>query len=207
MNDETDIHDLTDLLERNLEWSTHRALSDPDFFPRQLGGQSPRYFYLGCVDSRVPPNTVFGLEPGDMFVHRNIANLASPHDLCLLAILTYAIDHLKVPNIIVCGHYECGGVTAALTDDSAGLVDHWIAPIRRTRRRFQAELDAIEDHRARVNRLCELSVAVQVELISISPIVKAAWERGQPLAVHGLIYSLDDGHVKDLGLTVTGPAS
>ena len=193
------------LLERNKQWADRARQEDPDYFRRQLGKQTPHYLFIGCSDSRVPANTLTGTDPGEMFVHRNIACQVHPNDLNLLSVLQYAVDVLDVEHIIVCGHYECGGVRAAATDEHFGLVDTWLAGIRHLRRLHRRELDAITDETARLNRLTELSVLQQVFNLSLTSVVRQAWERGRRPLIHGLVYSIGDGHLKELVRAVDGP--
>src|SRR5690242_10704848 len=178
---------------------------DPDFFRRLERQQAPHYLWIGCSDSRVPANTIVGLDPGELFVHRNVANLASPQDANYLSVLQFAVDVIKVKHILVVGHYGCGGVSAAVDGRRRGLVDHWLHPIRDVAREHQNELEAISGERERLNRLCELNVIRQVRNVATDVFVQDAWARGQPLFVHGWIYSIADGLVKDLDVTVRGP--
>jgi carbonic anhydrase len=192
------------LLENNKLWADHATEGDPDYFKRQLGKQTPHYLFIGCSDSRVPANILTGTQAGEMFVHRNIAGQAHPNDLNLLSVLQYAVEVLDVKHIIVCGHYECGGVRAAATDEHFGLVDTWLAGIRHLRRMHQRELDAIADETLRLNRLTELSVLQQVYNLSFTSVVRQAWERGRRPLIHGLVYSLADGYLKELVRGVDG---
>ncbi len=178
--------------------------ADPGFFRRLTGQQAPRYLWIGCSDSRVPANQIIDLDPGEVFVHRNIANLASPQDANYLSVLQFAVDVLKVRHVLVVGHYGCGGVAAAVDGERRGLVDHWLHPIREVRHAHRAELDAITDATARLDRLCELNVVRQVRNVVADVFVQDAWARGQALSVHGWVYSLATGLVNDLGVTVTG---
>jgi carbonic anhydrase len=193
---------LQHLLDANRAWSEGVRKDDPDFFPRLARQQSPNYLWIGCSDSRVPANQVVGLMPGELFVHRNVANVVVHTDLNFLSVLQYAVDVLKVRHVIVCGHYGCGGVRAALRDDRHGLIDNWLRHIQDVKERFEEELAAIPDEAARVDRLCELNVVEQVINVSQTTVVAEAWRRGQPLDVHGWIYGLADGRLHDLGLTV-----
>jgi carbonic anhydrase len=186
------------LLEDNVNWSSERVAADPDYFRRLSALQTPEYLWIGCSDSRVPANVITGLEPGEVFVHRNVANLVYPADLNCMSVLQFAVETLKVRHIIVCGHYGCGGVRAVLDGSQSGLVEHWLAPVRDLYRRHHADLAALPSEEARVDRVCELNVRAQVESVCHSPIVLGAWDRGQPLVVHGWIYSLRDGRLRDL---------
>lgn len=195
-----------DLLARNVEWAKERVAEDPGYFKRLSDLQRPEYLWIGCADSRVPANVITGLAPGEVFVHRNVANLINPGDLNALSVLQFAVEVLKVKYIIVCGHYGCGGVHAAVDGDRHGLIDHWLEPIRDTARAHAAELDALTSDSLRHDRLCELNVMAQVRRVSETPIVRDAWEAGQPLAVSGWVYGLKDGVLRDLGCTRSGPA-
>ncbi|MFL6797486.1 MAG: carbonic anhydrase [Xanthobacteraceae bacterium] len=177
---------------------------DPDFFRRLERQQAPRYLWIGCSDSRVPANTIVGLDPGELFVHRNVANLASPQDANYLSVLQFAVDVLKVQHVMVVGHYGCGGVSAAVDGERRGLVDHWLHPIRELARTHNQELALIGDERRRLNRLCELNVTQQVKNVAADVLVLEAWARKQDLSVHGWIYSIGDGRIKDLNVTVNG---
>ncbi len=194
---------LDDLKANNRAWAEGMIAADPGFFTRLLGQQAPEYLWIGCSDSRVPANEIVGLDPGEMFVHRNIANLAPPQDANYLSVLQFAIDVLKVKHVIVVGHYGCGGVRAAVDGQRRGLVDHWLHPIREVARDHAHELDAIGDEAGRLNRLCELNVIRQVKNVASDVFVQDAWARGQPVSVHGWVYSLADGLVNDLDVTVS----
>lgn len=189
-----------DLLRHNQEWSRETVARDPDFFRRLANQQNPRFLWIGCSDSRVPANQITGLVPGQIFVHRNVSNIAHPTDVNLMSVLEYAVDVLKVEDVLVVGHYGCGGIHAALSGRLPGIADFWLEPIREIRRRRSLQLVGLEG-RALEDRICELNVAEQVETLSHTGIVHGAWERGQKLAIHGWIYSLDDGILKDLGVT------
>jgi carbonic anhydrase len=185
-----------ELIRRNREWAESIHARSPDYFPKLAALQKPEYFWIGCADARVPANVIAGLEPGEVFVHRNVANVVHSSDLNLLSALQFAIEGLNVRKIIICGHYGCGGVSAAC-DDSAhgnGLVDHWIAPIRRLRDTHAAELDALDGEIKR-DRLAELNVLESVAQIAETPILDSAWARGLPIEIHGMIYSLKDGRL------------
>ena len=197
---------LDHLKANNRKWASGKVSQDPDFFKRLERQQAPEYLWIGCADSRVPANEIVGLDPGEMFVHRNVANLAPPQDANYLSVLQFAVDVLKVKHIIVVGHYGCGGVFAAVDGKRRGLVDHWLHPIREVFTEHRPELEAIHDYRARMNRLCELNVMRQVKNVAADVFVQDAWARGQPLSVHGWVYSLATGLVNDLGVTVSAPS-
>ena len=199
--------DLKELLANNRRWASALTKSDPGFFARLARGQQPRYLWIGCADSRVPGDDIVDLPPGELFVHRNIANLVIPTDMNCMSVLQYAVDVLQVPHIILCGHYRCGGIHAALERQSFGLIDTWLLVIKDLYQRHRKELEAIDDPEARLDRLCELNVHQQVANICATTIVQDAWSRGQPLAVHGWIYNLEDGLLKDLNLCITGPGA
>ena len=203
---ETHQPDIPDLIARNRAWASGKVAADAGFFQRLVAQQTPPYFWIGCSDSRVPANEIVGLEPGQMFVHRNVANLAPAQDANFLSTLQFAVQVLKVRHVLVVGHYGCGGVRAALLNLKLGLIDHWLTPIRELARLHAAELDALADEGARVNRLCELNVFSQVQNVSANPFVQEAWEAGAELTVHGWCYSLETGLVNDLGVAASGPA-
>jgi carbonic anhydrase len=188
----------------NRAWASRMVASDPGFFQRLVNLQTPEYLWIGCSDSRVPANQIVGVDPGELFVHRNVANLAPPQDANYLSVLQFAVDVLQVKHIIVVGHYGCGGVAAAVDGKRRGLVDHWLHPIREVFQANRDELDAISDERARLDRLCELNVVRQVHNVASDVFLQDAWARGQSLAVHGWVYSLANGLVKDLDVTVGG---
>ena len=190
------------LKENNRRWAAAKVAADPGFFKRLEAQQSPQYLWIGCSDSRVPANEIVDLDPGELFVHRNVANLAPPQDANYLSVLQFAVDVLKVKHILVVGHYGCGGVAAAVDGQRRGLVDHWLHPIREVNHDHRDELDAIPDERARLDRLCELNVIRQVKNVATDVFVQDAWARGQPICVHGWVYSLSNGLVKDLDVTV-----
>ena len=196
---------LDHLKANNRDWAARKVATDADFFKRLERQQAPEYLWIGCADSRVPANEIVGLDPGELFVHRNVANLAPPQDANYLSVLQFAVDVIKVKHIIVVGHYGCGGVGAAMDGKRRGLVDHWLHPVRELYRVHRPALDRIGDPRARLNRLCELNVIAQVENVAADIFVRDAWARGQSLSVHGWIYALADGLVKDLDVTVSGP--
>ncbi len=193
---------LDHLKANNRRWAERKTADDPSFFRRLEGQQAPEYLWIGCSDSRVPANEIVGLDPGELFVHRNVANLAPPQDANYLSVLQFAVDVLQVKHVIVVGHYGCGGVAAAVDGKRLGLVDHWLHPIREIDKQHRAELDAITDSRARLNRLCELNVMHQVRNVAADVFVQDAWARGQPLSVHGWVYSIANGLIADLGVTI-----
>jgi len=198
---------LAHLLERNRQWSDEVKKNDPTFFSQLADQQTPEYFWIGCSDSRVPANQITGLKPGEVFVHRNVANIVPHADLNCLSVLQYAVDVLKVKHIIVCGHYGCGGVQAALSNQKFGLIDNWLRNIKDIYRQHHLKIDSIIDDDKelekvkRVNRLCELNVIEQVNNVCHTTIVQDAWDRGQSLAVHGWIYSIRNGLIKDLSVS------
>jgi carbonic anhydrase len=194
---------LEHLLENNRAWSQRKTRSDPAFFKRLEGQQAPQYLWIGCSDSRVPANEIVGLDPGELFVHRNVANLAPPQDANYLSVLQYAVEVLRVRHILVVGHYGCGGVATAVDGHRHGLIDHWLHPIREVASEHCRELEALDD-KGRHNRLCELNVIRQVRNVASDVIVQDAWSRGQPLQVHGWVYSLSNGLVTDLDATLGG---
>jgi carbonic anhydrase len=193
---------LDDLKANNRAWAAAKVAQDKGFFERLERQQAPQYLWIGCSDSRVPANEIVGLDPGELFVHRNVANLAPPQDANYLSVLQFAVDVLKVKHIIVVGHYGCGGISAAVDGKRRGLVDHWLHPIREVAEQHRAELSAIADSHQRHDRLCELNVMRQVRNVASDVFVQDAWARGQSLNVHGWVYSLANGLVKDLGVTV-----
>ncbi|HEX4553347.1 MAG TPA: carbonate dehydratase [Xanthobacteraceae bacterium] len=193
---------LEHLKANNRAWAARMISADPGFFRRLETQQAPQYLWIGCSDSRVPANEIVGLDPGELFVHRNVANLAPPQDANYLSVLQFAVDVLKVKHIMVVGHYGCGGVRAAVDGKRRGLVDHWLHPIREVYNEHRHALDAMPDEAARLDRLCELNVARQVKNVAADVFVQDAWARGQDVSVHGWVYSLANGLVKDLNLTV-----
>ncbi len=195
---------LSDLLDHNVRWATGKVREDPDYFRRLSALQRPDYLWIGCSDSRVPANVITGLEPGEVFVHRNVANLVHRGDLNLLSVLEFAVETLEVKHIIVCGHYGCGGVRAAMDGHRHGIIDHWLQPIRDIADTHEPELEGARDPDKRLNRLCELSIAAQVEGLSRTPIIQSAWKRGKRLAIHGWVYGLNDGLIRDLGCGCAG---
>jgi carbonic anhydrase len=195
---------LDHLKANNRAWAARKISADAGFFTRLEGQQAPEYLWIGCSDSRVPANEIVDLDPGELFVHRNVANLAPPQDANYLSVLQFAVDVIKVKHIIVVGHYGCGGIAAAVDGKRRGLVDHWLHPIREVFAENRAALEAIADQRARLNRLCELNVMRQVRNVSSDVFVQDAWDRGQELSVHGWVYTLGNGLVTDLNVTVAG---
>ncbi len=193
-----------ELLARNIAWARDRTDTDPDYFKRLSAIQRPDYLWIGCADSRVPANVITGLEPGEVFVHRNVANLIHPGDLNALSVLQFAVEVLQVKYIIVCGHYGCGGVHAATDGKRHGLIDHWLEPLRDIARANAEALAALPDDAARQDRMCELNVAAQVDRVADTPIVRDAWAAGQSLTISGWIYGLRDGLLRDLGCTRSG---
>ena len=196
---------LAELFERNQAWAASMVADDPEFFSELARRQTPEYLWVGCSDSRVPENQIVGLAPGDVFVHRNVANVVVHTDLNFLSVLQYAVDILGVRDVIVCGHYGCGGVSAALAGARHGLIDNWLRHVADVAEKHTDELDALPEQR-RVDRLCELNVAEQVTNVCQTTIVCDAWTRGQELTVHGLVYGLQDGLLRDLGVSVSGAA-
>jgi carbonic anhydrase len=196
---------LDHLKANNRAWAAGKVSADPDFFRRLEGQQAPEYLWIGCADSRVPANEIVGLDPGELFVHRNVANLAPPQDANYLSVLQFAVDVLKVKHILVVGHYGCGGIAASVDGQRRGLVDHWLHPIREVYQTHRAELEAIGDQTERLNRLCELNILRQVQNVASDVFVQEAWARGQFLHVHGWVYSLADGLINDLGIMIDRP--
>ena len=189
------------LFEANREWVRETRQRDPRFFLNLAAQQSPEYLWIGCADSRVPPNEIVKLNPGELFVHRNVANVVVHSDLNCLSVLQYAVEVLKVTHVIVCGHYGCGGVRAAMEDKRHGLIDNWLRHIQDVGRKYRTELDAIEDEHARFDRLCELNVIEQLLNVAETTTVQEAWDRGQRVVLHGWIYGLHDGLMRDLGVS------
>jgi carbonic anhydrase len=189
---------ITELFERNRRWAASMRAADPEFFSSLAHQQTPEFLWIGCSDSRVPANQITGLAPGEVFVHRNIANLVVHTDLNCLSVLQFAIDLLHVRHVIVCGHYGCSGIHAALSGQNVGLADNWLRHIEDVREHNAAELAAIKDPVKRENRLCELNVREQVRHVCEATVVQDAWRRGQALSVHGWVYGLDDGLLRDL---------
>ncbi|MBI5040017.1 MAG: carbonate dehydratase [Gammaproteobacteria bacterium] len=194
---------LDHLFQNNIHWSERMTDQDPAFFQKLLNQQTPEYLWIGCADSRVPANEIVDLMPGELFVHRNVANVVVHTDLNCLSVLQYAVDVLKVKHIIVCGHYGCGGIRAALNNDRLGLIDNWLRHVQDVRKKYEAPLLAIADDTHRSDKLCELNVVEQVVNVCETTIIQDAWARGQQVAVHSWIYGLNNGRVQDLGMCVT----
>ncbi|MCG8342615.1 MAG: carbonate dehydratase [Chlorobiales bacterium] len=195
---------LKNLFEQNRKWAEKVKESDPDFFRKLSRQQNPEYLWIGCSDSRVPSNQIVGMLPGEIFVHRNIANLVVPSDLNCLSVIQYAVEVLKIKHIIVCGHYGCGGVKAAMEKDEHGLIDNWLHHIRDVYRAHNTEIDALENDSSKLDKMCELNVIEQVANVCNTTIVRNAWKSGQELSVHGWIYSIENGILQDLDVCVTG---
>jgi carbonic anhydrase len=193
---------LNQLFKNNRAWAAQMLEQDPEFFRRLLGQQRPEYLWIGCSDSRVPANQIVGLPPGELFVHRNIANVVVQDDLNCLSVLQFAVGVLGVKHIIVCGHYGCSGVLAALRGDKLGLVDRWLANIVKVRDKNQAQLDAISCKTQSHDRLCELNVIEQVANVCRTPVLQSAWARSQAVTVHGWIYNIKDGLLHDLDMSI-----
>ncbi len=197
---------LSHLFDKNRAWAEAMTRNDPDFFVRLAGQQAPQYLWIGCSDSRVPANQIVGLAPGEMFVHRNVANTVVHTDLNCLSAIQFAVEVLRVGHIIVCGHYGCGGVLAALRNTKLGLIDNWLRHVQDVYAKHRAQVEALATEAQRHERLCELNVIEQVVHVCDTTVVREAWARGQVLAVHGWIYGLRDGLLKDLGMCVWGEA-
>ncbi|HRE60821.1 MAG TPA: carbonic anhydrase [Micropepsaceae bacterium] len=189
---------LDHLLDRNVAWADAKTRHDPEFFRRMEAQQTPHYLWIGCSDSRVTANDVLGLDPGEVFVHRNIANIVHTSDLNILSVLAFAVEHLRVQHVIVCGHYNCGGIVRALSDERGAMLDHWLQPVTVLYRKHRAVFDAMAPH-VRLDRLCELNIEMQVRRLAATPIIENAWARGQELHLHGWIYAIGDGLIRDLG--------
>ena len=196
--------ELSDLFANNRRWASKILQRDPDFFKKLTAQQRPDYLWIGCSDSRVPANEIVDLLPGELFVHRNIANVVVHTDLNCLSVIQFAVDVLKVKHIIVCGHYGCSGVNAALMQNRIGLADNWLRHIQDVRQKYENSLGKIKDERARTNRLAELNVVEQVANVCSTTIVQDAWDRGQSLTVHGWIYGIQDGLIRELKTSVSG---
>jgi len=196
---------LPHLFASNRAWAEKMTRHDPEFFARLSRQQAPEYLWIGCADSRVPANEIVGLLPGEMFVHRNVANVVVHTDLNCLSVLQFAIDVLGVRHVIVCGHYGCGGIRAALDKEKHGLIDNWLRHVQDIQEKYGGELETLESSR-RADRLCELNVMEQVRNVARTTVVQDAWARAQPLAIHGWIYDIKDGLLRDLGLMLTGSA-
>lgn len=197
---------LKQLLENNREWAAARVRADPGFFLRSSEVQHPDYLWIGCSDSRVPANEIVGLQPGELFVHRNIANVVPHSDENCLAVIQFAVEVLEVRHIIVAGHTGCGGIRAAMEDRDHGQIENWLAYIRDIYHRHYDEIGSLEDQEAQVNRLCELNVATQVRNVASTPFVQGAWSQGKELQVHGWIYGLKDGILHDLEVDIRSTA-
>jgi len=195
---------LKQLFENNKTWAARVRQQDPEFFQKLSQQQTPSYLWIGCSDSRVPANQIVGLLPGELFVHRNVGNVVVHTDLNCLSVIQFAVDVLKVQHIIVCGHYGCSGVRAALHQDRLGLVDNWLRHIQDVHQKHEERVRTLADATQRHDRLCELNVIEQTANVCQTSIVRDAWERGQELAVHGWIYGIQDGLLSDLNTTVTG---
>jgi len=198
------MRDLDHLFESNRAWARSIREQDPEFFSKLARQQWPEYLWIGCSDSRVPANQIVGLLPGELFVHRNVANLVVHTDLNCLTVMQFAVDILKVRHIIVCGHYGCSGVMAALRNDRIGLADNWLRHVQDVREKHEKPLKAAGGDARAADRLCELNVIEQVANVCETTIARDAWERGQELAIHGWVYGIQDGLLRDLGVTVSG---
>ncbi len=198
---------IQELLENNRNWSENVTRENPSFFANLADQQNPDYLWIGCSDSRVSANTIVGLLPGEIFVHRNVANLVNHTDMNCLSVIQFAVEVLQVDHIIVCGHYGCGGVMAAVDDERHGLIDNWLRHIRDTANLHATVLESIADPNERLNLLCQLNVVEQVQNVGETTIVQDAWERGQQLEIHGWIYGLKDGKVRDLEISISSEAS
>jgi carbonic anhydrase len=198
--------DLTHLFANNRTWAARMRAADPDYFPKLARLQAPHYLWIGCSDSRVPANEITGLMPGEVFVHRNVANVVVQTDLNLLSVLQFAIDHLRIEHIILCGHYGCGGVSAVMAEQRVGLADNWLRQVEAVKSKHQGLIGAQPTDADRLDRLCELNVLEQVVNVARTTVVQDAWARGQALQLHGWVYGLHDGLLRDLDLTVEGSA-
>ena len=192
---------ITKIFENNENWIAEKLNQQPDYFKKLAEGQSPKILYIGCSDSRVTAEELMGASPGEVFVHRNIANMVVSIDMNVMSVINYAVGALNIEQIIVCGHYGCGGVKAAMGSSSVGIIDNWIRHIKDTYRLRKRELEAIEDEKERFDRLVEFNVKYQVLNMAFTSIVQSAWKNGQELAVHGWVYELQSGYVKDLGVS------
>jgi carbonic anhydrase len=195
------------LLDNNKEWVESKTKDDPAYFTRLAQGQQPPLLWIGCADSRVPANEIIGAQPGEVFVHRNIANMVVHSDMNMLSVLDYAVNVLKVRHVIVCGHYGCGGVAAAMTNQRIGLIDNWIRHIKDVYRLHNPELDGIDDYQKRFNRFVELNVYEQVLDLAKTSIIQNAWENGQQIHLHGWVYDIKDGLIVDLDITLKNNSS
>lgn len=199
----TKTNELQELLNKNRGWAEEITANDPEFFNLLAQQQTPRYLWIGCSDSRVPATQLVALKPGDMFVHRNVANVVVHTDFNCLSVLQFAVDVLKVEHVIVCGHYGCGGVKAAMDNLSLGLIDNWLRHVQDVMHTNEEVLTKITDYNLRLDKLCELNVAAQVLSVGRTTIVQSAWARGQELAIHGWIYGIGNGLLRDLDISVT----
>lgn len=197
------MHPLQHLLEKNQAWADRVRSAQPDFFTKLMQQQSPEYLWIGCSDSRVPANEIVDLLPGELFVHRNVANVVVHTDFNCLSVIEYAVEALKVKHIIVCGHYGCGGVQAALNDSQLGLIDNWLRHIKEVWKKYEKEMSLIKDEHQKLDRLCELNVIEQVVNVCNTTIIQKAWARGQQVAVYGWIYSIKDGRLRDLSVRLS----
>jgi carbonic anhydrase len=197
---------LSHLFDNNRAWAAEMTRQDPGFFTRLAGQQAPQYLWIGCSDSRVPANQIVGLLPGEMFVHRNVANVVVHTDLNCLSAIQFAVEVLGVAHVIVCGHYGCGGVLGALRDQKSGLIDNWLRHVQDVRWKYAAHLDALDSEERRHRRLCELNVIEQVVNVTRTTVVRDAWARNQPLTLHGWVYDISDGLLRDLDICVAGEA-
>ncbi len=195
---------LPELFKRNRDWAHRVRESDPEFFQRLSLQQTPRYMWIGCADSRVPADRIAGLQPGEVFVHRNVANVVIHTDLNCLSVLQYAVEVLKVDHVIVCGHYGCGGIAAAMQNVKLGLIDNWLRHVRDVQQKHAAQLAQIGDPALRLMRLCELNVIEQVVNVCQTTIIQDAWDRGQAISIHGWVYALQDGLLRNLHMGVEG---
>ncbi|ACF13823.1 Carbonate dehydratase [Chloroherpeton thalassium ATCC 35110] len=195
---------LHELFENNKRWAKSITERDPEFFPTLSKQQAPKYLWIGCSDSRVPANEIVGLMPGELFVHRNVANMVIHTDLNCLSVIQYAVDVLQVEHIMVCGHYGCGGIMAAMQYSSHGLIDNWLRHVQDVIRKHSSVLNTITDGKEKLDKLCELNVVEQVINVCQTTIVESAWARGQKLSIHGWLYGLSDGLLHDLSICITG---
>lgn len=195
---------LPHLFENNRQWADNIERDNPGFFQRTSKGQSPEYLWIGCSDSRIPSNEVVGLKPGELFVHRNVANLVIHTDMSLLSVLQYAVQVLKIKHVIVCGHYGCGGVLGAIQENSLGLIDNWLRYIKDVYYKNKDLLKGLPEEQ-KADRLCELNVVQQVANVANTTIVQEAWSKNQPLSIHGWVFALENGILKDLELCISSP--
>jgi carbonic anhydrase len=204
--DKPNADELDRLLQQNRDWAKVTAEAQPDFFTKLESQQSPRFLWIGCSDSRVPANQILGLLPGEIFVHRNVANVVVHSDLNCLSVVQYAVEVLRVEHIIVCGHYGCGGVNAALLGQKFGLIDNWLRHVQDVFKRNQTSVFELADHKSRLNKLCELNALEQAINVAETTILQDAWSRGQKISVHALVYDLHDGILRRLGRGIAGAA-